>query len=188
MLNRGNYPFQRALTTSYATNGYPTIIPTTTQPSGAGVFFPGGTPSATYALGTENLPSSLSTSYSVMAVFFGAGSDNTTFSSRLIGWKQTQGISALSLWVPVPLLQVQCTLGTSIGIASADVINTDRFADGISLTAGYGTTDMNGVLVNTLSNDLVGHLIAGVRGFGCLQWIFDTGGSATNANALFTYW
>ena len=187
-MNRGNFPFTRALTTSYPTNGYPALIPTTTIPSGAGVFFPGGQPASTYVLGHENLPSSLSTPYSIAACFFGAGAENATFSSRLIGWKQTRGIDALSLWIPVPLLQVQCTLGTTVGVASADADATDRFADTITLAAAYGVTDQNGVLVTSTTGDLVAHLVASIHGFGAFQWIFDTGGSATNANCFFCHW
>lgn len=188
---RANYPYQKCLATNYATNGYPTIIPTTTAPATGesnGVFYVDGQNAVPATASTLNYSPSLMTVQGINAAFFGAGADNATFSARLYGWKQTQGLNATSLWVPVPLLQVVATLSTTVGVASADVVATDRFADTLVLASGFGATDPNGVLVTSPTGELVAHLMVSLHGFGAFQWAFTTGGSATNCNCLFSFW
>lgn len=185
-IERTNGVFQRALVTNYVTNGYPTIIPTTTAPVPSqtnGIFAPGGMPLA-HTLGMNHDPA-LVAPQSLIACFFGAGANGNTFKSMLIGWKQTDGQSNTSLWIPCPLFEVTATLTSSaIGIASSDVAATSLFAGTLSLTSGSTTTDTIGTQLAAPVSTTVGHLVTSLHGFGVFQWIFTTGGSATNCNAL----
>src|SRR5688572_26547695 len=71
-------------------------VPTTTEPSGNGVFDNRFSRDRRSAM-----------NYVVVA-FFGAGADNATGTARVTGWRKVS-----SLWVPVPLLALNFTLGTS---------------------------------------------------------------------------
>lgn len=109
-------------------------------------------------------------------VFYGAGSDNDTFDARLYGVAYANG-----LYVYVPLLQVSCTLSAAVGVASATVTNSERFADTIATPAlGQGGID---VVVTSPANDTPAHLLVDVQGFSYLALDFDMTG-ATSGNAL----
>lgn len=185
-IERINGVFQRALTANYATNGYPTLIPTTTPPvpsQANGIFAPGGMPKAN-TLGMNQDPA-LVAPQSLIACFFGTGSNGNTFKSMLVGWKQTDGQNNTSLWVPCPLFEVTATLTSSaVGIAGSDVAATSLFAGTLSLTANSPTTDTIGTQLTAPISTMVGHLVTSLHGFGAFQWIFTTGGSATDCNAL----
>lgn len=186
-------PFTRALHTNYASNSYPVLVPTITPPAPGspspnggnanGVFAPSGLP-APVSGGTNAAPA-LITELSLLGCFFGTGADDATFLAQLIGWKQTIGIAATSLWIPVPLLEVTCTLSTIEGVAGADVIATERFADTLVLTSGYSTTYGGGTQVTSPTGNVIAWLVSSLNGFGAFQWIFNCNSSATGANCLF---
>ncbi len=69
-----------------------------------------------------------------MLHFFGTrtAADNETFTARLTGWRNVSG-----LWVPVPLLALNLTQGTSTGVAAGDVLDTEYFADTIVVSTAF---------------------------------------------------
>ena len=164
-------------------------IPTATEPTGTGITatdasvvdLSGGKASMLGAGGPQQNGMAL--------CFFGAGSDTNTFSARLIGWNplQTDRDAAVSantnLWIPTPLFEVSVALSLQVGIAGKALINTDRFADTITLT---GTTANAGVNINIVSpaNDTIGYLYVDLAGFMKAELIFDMTG-ATDGNALY---
>lgn len=191
LIERSNQPWKRMMATSSTEASFPSLIPTTTQPSGDGVHFPSGAP--TIAAGTFARSPSMVTEQNIGCVFFGTTDDDQTFKARLTGWKQTPGLdsSLASLWVPVTLFEVTCTLSTMIGIAASDVVNTNRFVDTITLTAAYGTTvpgDPNTLAVVSPGSNLMAHLVCPIKGFGAFQFTFDRNSSAAACNGLFYYW
>lgn len=140
------------------TNGQATL----TQPSGTGVLSPPTT--GQYTRGV------------LQVVPYGVGSDNQTMNVRVRGWRPTEN----NLWVPVMLVQAACTLGASVGVAASDVLNTERFADTITLSVANTGVDSQAV---SPANDSVGHFVVDTKGFPIVE-VLMTVGTATSANAL----
>jgi len=119
-------------------------------------------------------------------MFYGAGSNNNTFSARIIGWRWMieGGDRTTAVWVPTVLAELACTLSsTPIGIAGRILANTDLFADTVSIT---GTTANAGVSIDVVSpaNDTPAHVTIDLVGWQKAEITFQTGSSATNANGL----
>ena len=151
-----------ARATSATDSSFPSKVPTTTAPSGAGVL-------------SDPLTGNASTQW-LQVVPFGDGADNATFDLRVIAWKPTTN----GLWIPTVLAQAACTLCTAVGVTSADVTNTQRFADTIALTQVQANVDSK---VSSPTSDLVGSFLVETRGATLIEITFDLG-SATGANAL----
>ena len=174
---------------NYTTNGYPTLIPRTTEPGPATAGGPqivdAGTATGQSIINLCNRKGGNAPN-GVLLLPFGIGSNNNTFSMRVIGWRQVgEDTPSTMLWIPVPLVEVQVTISsTQIGIAAKTIIATEMFGDTLTLT---GTTANANVGVELVSpaNDTIAHLIVDLKGAQKLECIFTTGGSATDCNALF---
>lgn len=176
--------WKKLRSTNTTDNGFPSRIPRATRPSGIGDSAAQATASAVH----DN--SSRLSDFPVQNVgrfvFFGAGSNNNTFSARLIAWDLVHvDTDATEIWIPTVLFEVALTISsTPIGLAGRDVVATDLFADTISLT---GTTANDDVSIDIVSpaNDTIAHLVADLKGAQLWEMTFTTGGSATNCNALY---
>jgi hypothetical protein len=115
----------------------------------------------------------------VIVIPYGIGADNTTMSARVISWREASG-----LWIPTIVCEVACTLSTSIGVAAQTVLDTERFADTLSLTLGNAGVDCQ---VFSPANNTPAHVVVDAKGASVLEVIFTTGGSATSCNALVAY-
>lgn len=151
-------------TLSSTDSSFPAKVPTTTQPSGAGVV---GDPIV------QGAPQW------VQVVPFGEGADDSTFDLQVIGWK----VSTLGLWVPTILAQAACTLSTAVGVDGYEVTSSERFADTISLTQVLTNVDSK---VSSPAGNLVGSFQVETRGSAFIEVIFDLG-TATAANALVSW-
>lgn len=151
--------YAKSRSTNATDTSFPSKIPTVTEPTGAGV-------------------SSCSGSHAYI-VFFGAGSDTNTFSAKLIGWREVKG-----LWVPTPLATVSVALSTPVGISGEEVIDTDRFADTITVTTAE---TIAGYDVCSPANNTIAHLRIDLGGCSKLEVVYDLTG-ATNANALVSFY
>jgi len=152
--------WSKFLTTNDTTNGYASRVATTTEPVDAGV-------KSLDAGGDQNWTT-------LEVLLFGAGADNATLGARILGWRKIS-----TLWVPTILADLSGTLSTSVGVASAAVLNTDRFVDTVTINGGInvatGYAAQNQPLVIQLD----------VSGYSKVELITTTGGSATNVNALY---
>lgn len=120
----------------------------------------------------------------LMLAFFGAGTENTTFDARVIGWNamafvKTDG-SPGELWIPTPLAQFSCTLSATVGVAGAPVTATDKFVDTIT-AASFNPTGGSEIVSPT--GDLIAHAVLDAKGCDLVQIDFDMTG-ATSGNAL----
>lgn len=172
--------FRKARSVNQTSNGYVSKIPTATEPSGDA-----GTATGASIIELGNNGGTGQNLVIICPYGLHASVDNKTMSMRVIGWREA-GVDnqATKLWIPVPLVEVACTLtGTAIGVAGKALIATEGFADTIALT---GTTANDDVSVDIVSpaNDTIGHLVVDVKGFQKLELSFTTGGSATSCNAL----
>lgn len=114
---------------------------------------------------------------------FGAGADNTTGTGLLVGWRKAVDPSgvATALWIPKKLLSLAFTFGTSVGVAAAVAINTDRFADTITVATAYIPTSAYNV--NSPADNSVASVEVDATGFDFIQFLPATG-TATNVNGL----
>jgi hypothetical protein len=155
---------ERVRPTSSVDASFPSKVPTSTVPSGAGVV---GDPIV------QGAPEW------IQIIPFGDGADNATFDLRVIGWKPT----TLGLWVPTILAQAACTLSAAVGENGYEVTASQRFADTITLTQVQANVDSK---VSSPTGDLVASFQVQTRGATLIEVIFDTG-TATGANALVSW-
>jgi hypothetical protein len=117
-------------------------------------------------------------SHNMLIVYpFGSGADNSTFDVRALGWRKTKN----GLWVPSTLCEFNCILSAQVGVAGADVVATERFADTIgSPTVGIGQP------FSQSSDVAAGFMEIPVEGHSKVEVLFDLG-TATGANALYAF-
>lgn len=178
-------PWRKFRTVNCTDTSFPSKIPTATEPTGVGATAGGA--AVLDIIGNRKENGSIQNG--ILLAFFGAGSDTNTMSVRGIGWSRVGSSPALAitdlneLWVPTPLFEVSVALSTPTGVAGKAVINTDLFADTITIT---GTTANAGVNVNVVSpaNDTIAWMYADLTGHQKFELIFDMTG-ATDGNALY---
>jgi hypothetical protein len=129
--------------------------PTVTQPAGDGVIAWAGKDS-------------------LLLLTYGAGADNSTVDVRVLGWQQIAG-----LWVPAFLCQATFTLSAIVGVAGQAVLNTERFADTVSITNGIGVGG------TPVGDSAPATLEVPVGPYDLVEVLFDLG-TATSANCLYS--
>lgn len=150
-------------------------IPTGTEPSGdAGT----ATGSAIIEIGKSLYRSAAG----IRIIPFGVGNDDTTFSVRVIGWAKS-GPDATALWVPTTIAELDCTLSTAVGVAAKYVIDTERFAD--TITLAFGNDDVTAELSSPANNTIAIAQIS-LKDYDKAELSFETGSSATSCNALYS--
>lgn len=170
--------FRKARSVNQTSTSFVAKIPTVTEPkgdigtnTGASVIELGN-----YGGATQN---------GVLACFYGVGSNNNTFSARIIGWRSI-GENAVStmLWVPVLLAEYAVILSSTYpGIAGKTIVATEFFADTITLT--YGNANVSEEIVSPTADAGIAHVVADIKGFQKLEFAFAiNSGSATDCNAL----
>ncbi len=113
-------------------------------------------------------------------IFFGTGSDNDTFDYRVYGYSKGD-----TLWIPSLLVGGSATLSTSVGVASALVTNSYRFAD--TLDIDFGNSNVSAEVVSPGSgSEEIASLVLDMRGHKLIQLAFDRTG-ATACNALYRF-
>lgn len=172
--------FRKARSVNQTSNGYVSKIPTVTEPTG----------DAATATGASVIDIGTDGNYcqnGMIILPYGIGSNNQTMSVRVIGWRKVgltdgQGGATTTIWIPVVLAEFACTLSsTPIGIAGAQVLNTELFADTITLT--YGNNNVSVEIISPAA-DIIAHAVLDLKGFKKVELSFTTGGSATSCNAL----
>jgi hypothetical protein len=129
---------------------------------------------------------------------FGLGADNDAASLRVIGWSRAlDTASALTLWVPTILIEVACTFSAVVGVAGAVVLNTERFADTITVVAArqrtFTDTDSGGaasrgtVEIFSPTNDLVAFLIVPLLASEKVELCWDQTTNNPTTNALYAF-
>lgn len=156
--------FFKALSTNATdASSFPSKVPTTTEPTTTAIDVTRG-----------------DTTYNnILILPYGVGSDNNTMLIRLIGWKKIG-----TLWIPVPILEATCTLSAVVGVSGAEVSNTERFADTITFQSWVNSNISAEVVQPT--GDIIGHILADIKGFSKIEFVFHRNSSATSCNALYT--
>lgn len=144
---------------------YPSKVPTLTQPSGAGVVNP---PRA--GEGSRKM---------MQIVPFGTDAADEVFGIRIIGWRQTGG----ELYIPIKLAELTCTLGTTPGVATADIDENQFFADTIAVAFGNDKVDVEFL---SPGDNTVASAIINTKGCPYVEILFDMNSTASG-NALIAW-
>ncbi len=177
--------YRKALTANNNDSSFASKIPTVTEPTNDGVIDLKGTGS-TIPQWMDVLP-------------YGLGGDNDAFDMRVIGWRHIGELgpqAALkALWIPTILVEVTCTISAAVGIAGAVVLNTERFADTITIkSAGFeptitaDTTRQGTVVVFSAVNDLIAWFALELRGMEKVEFTFDQTTQTPTMNALISFY
>jgi len=78
-------------------------------------------------------------------IFFGTGTAGQMATAQITGWRQIGGPS--SLWIPIPLLNLNLTLGTQAGVNNSAVDASHLFVSTIAASAIY--TSANEIITPT---------------------------------------
>lgn len=183
-IDQNTSPLKRALTTNAATSSFASKVPTVTEPTNDGVI--------NLILGGGAVIHEWMLLWPI-----GLGADNDAFSLRVLGWRkisQGQGVTD-TLWMPTLLYEFSCTISAAVGVAASPVLNTERFADTITIvTQGkYTDADSGGVStrgnveVTSPTNDLIAHVKAPLKGMEKIEFQFDQTTNTPTMNVLYAF-
>lgn len=172
-----NRHYRKVRATNAADTSFPSRVATVTEPTGGGV------------IDRPNVGGG----HGVQFVFYGTGDADDVFDVRVLGWRKVGG-SPTGLWVPVIIAGLTCTLGTATGVAGAEVVATELFADTVTITSGgeptvtADTTRGGTFRLFSPANNLIAWVAVPLYGFAKLELTFDmTTGDPTGANALYSF-
>lgn len=162
--------FRKARSANSTDSGFPSRVPTMTAPSGTGVI---------------NLCTSdgMLAQNGMVLLLYGLGADNDTMSCRVIGWRSVgENDVTTGLWIPVILCEFAAVLSGATGVAGATILNTERFADTITLTTGNDDVSVD---IVSPTGDVIAHAMMDLKGFQKVELTFKLGGTPpTSMNAL----
>lgn len=173
--------FQKALTTNNNDSAFASRIPTITEPVNDGVITLGG-----------------EVAERILVLPYGLGSDNDAFSLRVIGWRHIgPGVpQSIPLWVPVILGEFACICSTIVGVATAPVLNTERFCDTITpvaarladrvIAAGTAVNSDCAILSPT-GNAGIAALELKLKGYEKVEFTFDQTTGTPTMNCLISF-
>jgi len=176
-------PWRKALADNANTSAFTAKAATLTEPTGDGIV----------ALGSSPGPGGLVWER-VILLPYGLGDDDNVFSLRIIGWRRLgSGPSPGTLWIPTTLVEMVCTLSTSVGVATAPILNTERFADTLALVALMEPTtaaDVTRAGITELfspANNTPAHAVVNTRGCEKLEFLFDQTTGTPTGNCLIAF-
>ena len=160
------HPFRKAVTVSATSTSYTAKVPTTTKPSGTGVF----------NLFDRDLGIAIDTYIPkyLLLVPFGSDANDETFDMRLWGWSKT--LEATPLWVPQLIADLNCTLGN----IAATALGTNHFLCD-TIVIDKGSAEKTFLDPTSPADDTTGSVLAFLRGVELIEFDFDlTGGAGAN--------
>jgi hypothetical protein len=168
---------QRALTTNSTASSFASKVPTITEPSNDGVI--------------DLFSKSILQPKSVKLWFIGLGADNDAFSIRVIGWQRIgSGLAPGILWFPSVICELACVISAAVGVAGSPVLNTERFADTITIvsepTITADVTRLGTIELNSPTGDLIAPAVVPLRGFEKLEFLFDQTTNTPTMNVLYS--
>lgn len=158
----------RVLTTSSTATSFASKVATVTEPTGEGVI----------SLIKGNDKHGRDGYETIELMPFGGGADDETFDMRAVGWRKVNS-QPYALWVPTVICEASVVLCSATGVAGTAVLNTDFFADAITVNKGIG------IVPSLTANTMAAVLIVAVDGFEKVEVTFDRTGTSDTANALY---
>lgn len=171
-------PLRKARSVNQTSNGYVSKVWTTTEP-----VTDAATATGQATLNMRNGNSA--TQNKLMILPYAIGSDNNTFSMRVIGWRCFGTDPTTLIWGPILLLEVLCTLdSTLVGVTGSLILVTEMFCDTITLVGTSGNANISHELLNPADGVSTAHVMVDTKGCDKIECSFTTGASATSCNAL----
>ncbi len=168
---------KKAVTTNSTDGTYPTRIPTITEPAGPGV----------YSISGDIGPSTpgLFVNNGIYLIPYGTGSSNQTFAMKIIGWSVLPNPTLFtnSLWIPTPIAEFACTLGTAAGVAGMGITSTELFVDTITLVAGDPNDTGVTIHIYSPADNTIAHATVDLEGCQKVEVIFQLT-NVTDMNCL----
>ncbi len=187
-LNDLSRVYQKAWATNADTATFASRIPTVTEPTNDGVV-------ALHGSGIE-VPRQM------IVLPYGLGADDDSADMRIIGWRSIGYQSGGKiLWVPAIMGIFTVTIGTTVGIAASPVLNTERFADTITLKSDNTTSQpvAQGIAIAGVesmgrnidifspSANLIAWIKMDLLGMEKVEFIFDQITNSPTMNALIAF-
>lgn len=168
--------FKKVRTVNATDTSFPSKVPTGTEPTGSG--------SSASAASVINLEGDGQCQNGLIVLPYAIGDDDDVFDMRVIGWRCVGNDPLYAIWIPVVLAQVTCTISTCVGVAGKEVLNTERFADTITLVTGNANVSID---ITSPTGNVAAHFVMDVKGFQKVEFTFDmTTGNPDSANALYS--
>lgn len=179
-------PFQKARQTNSTDTTSPSRVPTVVEPITV-------SPSSATSQevidfiegGTGPIP------FAAFIIPYGLGADNDAFSLSVIGWKKIGTDPNLTLWVPFLLGSYSTIISASVGVAGSPVINTERFADTITIvtepTQTADVTRSGTTQIYSPTNNTPGWIRVPLRGCSKLELTFANVTNTPTKNALVSF-
>lgn len=176
--------FRKARSVNQTSTSFPSKVPTNIEPVGDDGTATGQSVFDLSWSAVNNIKGIVAQN-GVIICPYGVGSDNNTFSMRVIGWRVVgQQTPTTQIWVPVILAEVLCTISASApGVAGCVISATEFFADTIAVVGTSGNQGVSMDLLSTANNDISSGVFD-LKGFQKMELSFSTGSVATSANAL----
>lgn len=183
-------PLQIAFATNSTSASFTQWTVTNTEPVGVRM----GEDAA--AAGIFNIPSSGNLVPDKLRIsFFGAGSDNDTFSARIIGWERRGSNPVTTEWNPIILATFACTLSSMVraNVATDKIVDTITETSMIAPEPRYNDLDATPAVVYggtciiaSPANNFEAFAIVPIYGVEKIQFDFDMTG-ATSGNCWFRF-
>ena len=111
---------------------------------------------------------------------YAVGNENAAFKVQVWGWRKLGNAHETLIWLPTLLAQLACTTSAFVGLATKELLATERFADTITIEEGH--TDF--VKVYSPANDTPGWALIDLLGSQKYELVFSTETTVTSCNAL----
>lgn len=122
---------------------------------------------------------------------YGLGDDDAAFSVRVIGWSRVGPPTADGRvhWAPTIIAVLGAVISTDVGVAGGTVIETERYADAITVSAeGTLTADVTrtgSIVVTAPGANLRAHCRVPLEGFEYVDLKFDQTTGTPTMNCLY---
>lgn len=121
---------------------------------------------------------------------YGLGSDNDVFSLRIWGWWRLN-YNGAPYWLASILGEIACTISAHVGVAGGPVLNTERFADTITIVREYvetaDSTPQGTILRHSPTNDSPASVIMPLFGAEFIEPDWDQTTGTPTMNALYNF-
>lgn len=125
---------------------------------------------------------------------YGLGADEDAFSFRILAWQRIVPKLASDQWqwTCEILAELACVLGSSTGVAGGAVLNTELYADTVTIvseeTITADVTRQGTVLVFSPANNTKAHVRLDIEGVEKIQFDFKQTTNTPTMNALFRFY
>lgn len=178
-------PYRKVRSVNATNTSFPSKIPTGTEPSGDA-----GTATGASVIQLVHGRGGI-VPCKAKFIFYGTGDANDVFEAKVIGWERC-GSDTSTLWNPLILAHLVCTLGAMTGVAGKYLVATDLLVDTITVnsepTITADTTRQGTLEISSPAADLIAFATVPLHGVEKIELIFDTTtGDPTGANALVSF-